>query len=259
MTLAILQSAELIQQGAEARVYRAQLHPSQPPIIVKHRFSKKYRHPSLDISLTRSRIIGEARALLRCLKMGITVPGIRFVDADEGLLGIELIEGPSIRRVLGGGAEAEEEEDSAAPATTESTDMEQSNEHEDLLETLGLAKNDLMTMIGKELGKMHTADVIHGDLTTSNMMLRSIASEKESKPQIVLIDFGLSFQSSMVEDKAVDLYVLERAFNSTHPESESLFQIVLDSYAKEIGKAWVPTKRRLDEVRLRGRKRSMVG
>jgi tRNA A-37 threonylcarbamoyl transferase component Bud32 len=43
----------------------------------------------------------------------------------------------------------------------------------------------------------------------------------------VLIDFGLSYVSSLVEDKAVDLYVLERAFASTHPDSEPWFDAVL--------------------------------
>lgn len=75
----------------------------------------------------------------------------------------------------------------------------------------------------------------------------------------VLIDFGLAYTSSLVEDKAVDLYVLERAFSSTHPASEPLFASVLQAYAKRMGKAWHPVSKRLDEVRLRGRKRSMVG
>jgi TP53 regulating kinase-like protein len=64
----------------------------------------------------------------------------------------------------------------------------------------------------------------------------------------VLIDFGLSFQSSLVEDKAVDLYVLERAFASTHPASEPLFALVVDAYGRELGtKAWEGVLRRLEE------------
>ena len=64
----------------------------------------------------------------------------------------------------------------------------------------------------------------------------------------VLIDFGLSFQSGLVEDKAVDLYVLERAFSSTHPQSEALYAAVLESYSKELGpKGWTAVKKRLDD------------
>ena len=63
-----------------------------------------------------------------------------------------------------------------------------------------------------------------------------------------MIDFGLSFQSGLVEDKAVDLYVLERAFASTHPASEPLFEAVLDAYGSELGtKAWAAVKKRLDD------------
>jgi len=35
-----------------------------------------------------------------------------------------------------------------------------------------------------------------------------------------MIDFGLSSNSTMIEDRAVDLYVLERAFISTHPNTQ---------------------------------------
>jgi TP53 regulating kinase-like protein len=51
----------------------------------------------------------------------------------------------------------------------------------------------------------------------------------------------------LAEDKAVDLYVLERAFASTHPESEPLFIWVLDAYKRKMGKEWATIGRRLDE------------
>lgn len=104
-----------------------------------------------------------------------------------------------------------------------------------------------MNYIGSELAKMHLADIIHGDLTTSNMMLRHPSSTADSKTQLVLIDFGLSYQSNLTEDKAVDLYVLERAFSSTHPDSEPLFASILASYATYLGKEWPALKRKLDD------------
>ena len=63
----------------------------------------------------------------------------------------------------------------------------------------------------------------------------------------VLIDFGLAYTSTLVEDKAVDLYVLERAFASTHPQSEPLFAGVLAAYERKMGKDWTPISRRLDD------------
>jgi len=81
--------------------------------------------------------------------------------------------------------------------------------------------------------------------------------------------------STLVEDKAVDLYVLERAFASTHPDSEPMFSAVIEAYKEGMGKDWTAVERRLEDgeygipfsnlflfssaVRLRGRKRSMVG
>lgn len=131
---------------------------------------------------------------------------------------------------------------------------------------LTLLLDVLMDLIGVEIAKMHMADIIHGDLTTSNMMLRypSEAEDTSTLTQVVcrppfplfmfhphffgiqvLIDFGLSYHSLLVEDKAVDLYVLERAFSSTHPDSEPLFASVLDAYARELGVEWPAVSKRL--------------
>jgi TP53 regulating kinase-like protein len=76
--------------------------------------------------------------------------------------------------------------------------------------------------------------------------------------EVVLIDFGLASQSSTDEDRAVDLYVLERAFGSTHPRAEPLFDDILDAYRAQFKQAAV-VLRKLDDVRLRGRKRTMIG
>ena len=80
-----------------------------------------------------------------------------------------------------------------------------------------------------------------------------------SSSSIVLIDFGLASQTTQEEDRAVDLYVLERAFGATHPHAEPLFGgVVLESYAKSYKGGGMVVKR-LADVRARGRKKSMVG
>jgi TP53 regulating kinase and related kinases len=76
----------------------------------------------------------------------------------------------------------------------------------------------VMRLIGTSVGGLHASGVVHGDLTTSNLILR----EKNGEMDVVLIDFGLGSVSTSDEDMAVDLYVLERAFASTHPKSEGL-------------------------------------
>lgn len=113
----------------------------------------------------------------------------------------------------------------------------------------------LFEKIGRLLGKMHAGKVIHGDLTTSNMLLRG----EPEKLDIVFIDFGLSFSEGLPEDKGVDLYVFERALLSTHPNTDKLFDSVLRTYQDENPSEAGEVIQKLDEVRMRGRKRTMVG
>jgi tRNA A-37 threonylcarbamoyl transferase component Bud32 len=49
---------------------------------------KTYRHPTLDATLTRTRLNFEARALARCTRAGVTVPKVLWVDENAGVLGM---------------------------------------------------------------------------------------------------------------------------------------------------------------------------
>ena len=113
----------------------------------------------------------------------------------------------------------------------------------------------LAEKIGHLLGQMHQRGIIHGDLTTSNMLLQNPPENLD----LVLIDFGLSYQDNVAEDKGVDLYVMERAILSTHPNTEPLFEKLLNSYKTSYGSGCNEVIKKLDEVRMRGRKRTMVG
>ena len=111
--------------------------------------------------------------------------------------------------------------------------------------------DEISSKIGNYLGKLHSSDIIHGDLTTSNLILKpkgnlkeelkskkdalTIEDAKKEEKDLFIIDYGLSFISSKAEDKAVDIYVLQRAFVSTHPGSEFIFQKILAAY-KEANK-----------------------
>lgn len=118
---------------------------------------------------------------------------------------------------------------------------------------------ELLGEIGRAVGALHAVGVVHGDLTTSNIMLRPLDSEGGVlRKEIVLIDFGLATQAVQEEDRAVDLYVLERAFGSTHPREEAMFGVVLEAYEGSF-KGAKKVIRRLEDVRLRGRKKSMIG
>lgn len=213
----------LIQQGAEARVYRSDFFGR--PTIIKQRFVKSYRVPSLDQKLTHRRMNQEVRSMARCRKNGIRAPAVYHLDMKERSIYMEdIVEGISLKEFI------------------------RSVDRSTGTETL----SGLMQNIGKILAKMHDCDVVHGDLTTSNMIYFP------EKQELTLIDFGLSSVSALAEDKGVDLYVLERAFLSTHPNTEELFQELLQSYCKA-SKGAKGVIAKLDEVRMRGRKRTMVG
>ncbi|ORY85603.1 serine/threonine protein kinase [Protomyces lactucae-debilis] len=226
----------LIKQGAEALAYRTLYNDKVA--LRKHRPKKTWRHPTLDKRLTRHRIRSEARILALCKERGMAVPELYHTNERTSDLWMEFVEGLSVR-------------DLVIQATMAK------DEHEEALKAM-------MARIGVAIASLHNENLVHGDLTTSNLMCRQPAGAEIDQVaamlqgEVVMIDFGLGATSLNIEDKAVDLYVLERAFNSTHPNSESLFAAVLEAYSTHQVKS-VDVLKRLAEVRLRGRKRSMLG
>ena len=108
-------------------------------------------------------------------------------------------------------------------------------------------------MVGETIGRLHEGELIHGDLTTSNMMLGEGG-------EIVLIDFGLGSVSGGVEDRAVDLLVLERTVQSSHPTLDSiLLPKVWEGYLSVGGEWGGEVMGRLEAARIRGRKRECFG
>eukprot|EP00730_Choanoeca_flexa_P004512 TRINITY_DN11718_c0_g1_i2.p2 TRINITY_DN11718_c0_g1~~TRINITY_DN11718_c0_g1_i2.p2 ORF type:complete len:220 (+),score=36.08 TRINITY_DN11718_c0_g1_i2:142-801(+) len=210
----------LFKQGAEAKLYHGTICGRE--CVVKERFSKGYRHPTLDTSIRAKRTLQEARAIAKCREAGIPSPCIYSLDKENGLLYLELIDGQTLKDHL--------LSTSLSPAD----------------------KAVVAKAVGKMLGVMHKQQIIHGDLTTSNIMRRP-------NGDLVMIDFGLSTVSTLGEDKAVDLYVMERALISTHPDSEQLFADMLEAYASNGGKSAKAVLAKLDDVRARGRKKTMLG
>ena len=102
----------------------------------------------------------------------------------------------------------------------------------------------LMKELGEDIALLHNNDIIHGDLTTSNFIF---------KDKIYFIDFGLSFFSHKIEDKAVDLHLLKQALESKHYEFwEDAYKVVLDNYKKKADKGEEIIER-LEKVESRGR------
>jgi len=249
---------QLITQGAEALIYRTTFLTPDQFIALKYRPKKSYRHTILDARLTKARILAEARVLVRCRKEGVIVPSVLGLDWEEGWLACEWIAGRTVRVVLDEWLEKIENE--------ANTSVGQVDEGDSVKGEAKTQLESLMDRVGRTVGRLHEIGVVHGDLTTSNLMLRQNRQREENMQltvndldgEVVLIDFGLAMQSVQDEDRAVDLYVLERAFGSTHPQAEGLFKEVLRVYGESYNGAKIVLKR-LEDVRMRGRKKSMLG
>ena len=159
--------------------------------ILKKRVKKNYRVDSLDDRIRKIRTRAEANILQKSRQIGANVPKVVKINENDQEITIEKIEGPLVKDFLSAG-----------------------NYHQ------------IAQKIAQQIALLHSNDIIHGDLTTSNMIL-------DPKGNLVLIDFGLAKHSSKAEDKAVDLHLLEETLESTHTEiSEKMFAIVLKEYQK---------------------------
>jgi len=175
--------------------------------IVKDRIKKSYRLPQLDNKLRTRRTKSEAK-IINKLKSIINVPKIRFIDEVRNEITMEYISGKKL------------------------------SEHLEKLNYQQISKQ-----LGEILTKLHNQDIIHGDLTTSNMILKN--------NKIYLIDFGLGFHSHKIEDKAVDLHLLKQALEAKHfTIAKQCIKIILKNYKSEQSKLIIP---RIQVIESRGR------
>ncbi|XP_014227941.1 TP53-regulating kinase [Trichogramma pretiosum] len=239
MTYTIPEST-LIAQGAEARLYKGTYLGKS--VLIKERFEKKYRHPTLDTRLTKERIKAEARALVKAKSAGVATPTIYLVDYNRRSIFMEYIENSTTLKAF-----IDEH-------------ISKKNDVKDLIENIASA-------LGKVVAQLHAVCIVHGDLTTSNILLKDSHKLLTSQPfsdvsdQFIAIDFGLAKTESTSEDAAVDLYVLERSLSSAHAELPDLFKIIYRSYQKQFknNSRLKEIIAKYEDVKARGRKRTMVG
>lgn len=215
---------ELYKQGAESKIFSSIY--ADRKCIIKERFSKQYRHKLLDQSIRKERTKAEAKAILKCKQNGIATPVIYSLDLKECKITMEIINGQTINDYL--------------------TKLNNDKQYNDAKLT------NLLLAIGDIIGKMHSIGVFHGDLTTSNIL-------KKEDDTLVLIDFGLSHFNPSIEDKAVDLYVLEKAFSSTHSYFSHLFPVIFDGYKNAYNCKAQAIINQYQIVRERGRKKLTFG
>lgn len=157
--------------------------------IFKKRIPKGYRIKELDDKIRKLRTRSEAKILDK-LHLNVNVPKVINVNEKETSLEIEYINGKKLSEELDNFTLQEQEK--------------------------------IIKKIAKEVEKMHNLNIIHGDLTTSNMILTN---------ELYLIDFGLGFHSSKIEDKAVDLHLFKQALESKHFKNwEKLFSVFVENY-----------------------------
>ena len=179
-------------------------------VITKDRVKKSYRLSILDQRLRKQRTKKESKILEKTSTL-IPVPKLIKTD-DKEKIEMQFIEGKKL------------------------------SEHLDSLKNA----EEIYKLIGENIAILHDNNIIHGDLTTSNM----IYSTKENK--LYFIDFGLSFESNKAEDKAVDLHLIKQALEAKHfSKFELFFKAVLEGY--KLSKNFKETIKRLKSVEKRGR------
>lgn len=107
-----------------------------------------------------------------------------------------------------------------------------------------LINPELSEKVGELVGKLHSAGIIHGDLTTSNLLL---AGER-----LYLLDFGLSYFDKGLEARGVDVHVLFQTFESTHRNHQAL----IEAFKKGYQSTFIDSEgvlQRVEEIKKRAR------
>ena len=183
----------IIRKGAEANLYYGYWFGKE--VIFKHRLPKKYRIDELDKSIRTARTLNEARALIKVKNYGVNVPQVFEIDTTNSTITMKYIEGKKLKNVLAGLDDKK--------------------------------KKEYFETIGRYIAILHKNGHIHGDITTSNLIITELEN-------IFLIDFGLHEYSDSIEDKSVDLHLLKRVLISSHGKDfELCFNAFLEGYQNE--------------------------
>ena len=204
----------LFKKGAEASLYLTEWHERK--IIVKIRIPKKYRPEVLDRQIRSYRTIHEPQLMHEAKAAGVPTPLIYMVNVPLSSITMEYIEGQQIKQLL-----------NIVPKNQ---------------------RKKLCAIIGKLIGKLHLHGLIHGDLTTSNMILTP-------EGKIFFVDFGLGEKNIEVEAQGVDLHLMKRALQSTHYQFwEECFKNILFGYSSVSGvEAAEHVYEKIKEIERRGR------
>jgi len=181
--------SNMLEKGAEANIYPGEWMGRD--VLLKERVSKSYRIEEIDHRLRKRRTKGEAKLLHLAKTCGVTTPLVYDIDKENKTITMEYIPGKPVKDVF--------------------------NESE-ISQIKIICKK-----VGEKVARLHNCGMIHGDLTSSNLLLKD--------GEIVFIDFGLGKISDLVEDKGTDLLVFKKALTGIHYDiAEDCFQSILEGY-----------------------------
>jgi len=206
-------SSKIIYKGAEAEICLSSYMGKK--VVQKKRIPKSYRIKEIDSLLISTRTKEEAKLISEARKYGVSVPIIYDVDLKNGIITMQFVNGVRIKDILNNLDE--------------------------------IQRKRICTKIGESIAKLHNNNIIHGDITTSNMILLD--------DKIHFIDFGLGSKNIEVETKGVDLHVLMEAFESTHSKYPKCFDYVIEGYKKENCKDSDEVIKKINDIVKRGRYR----
>ena len=204
---------KILYQGAEAIICKTKYMDFD--VVEKRRIKKSYRIKNIDDRLISFRTKEEAKLIMESRKYGVSVPIIYDVNLEKGIITMGYIKGDRIKDIL--------------------NDITEEERHR------------ICKKIGNSIAKFHNNNIIHGDITTSNMIL--------SDDKIHFIDFGLGEKSTEIETKGVDLHVLMEAIESTHSKYSNCFNYILEGYKEELKQDAGLVIRKIEEIVKRGRYR----
>ena len=201
-------------RGAEADLFLTTVGPWKA--VVKRRVRKKYRIQQLDQRIRSERTIREANALGDAKKAGVRAPSVLRVDMEGFVISMSFVDGAIARSCL---------------------DQLSSRE-----------QSSVLLEIGQQIGALHEAGIVHGDMTTSNIII-----SRNGLPFI--LDFGMSAHSTDPEDRGTDLHLLQRSISTSHSlDSRRSEKLIHKGYRRELGdKQAVVTFLRQREIARRGR------
>jgi Kae1-associated kinase Bud32 len=199
--------------GIIARGAEAILYKDEAGDLLKERVKKTYRIAEIDDMLRKRRTKNEASLIRKARSAGVCVPQV--IEEEKFVLKLEYIDGKKVKDIF---------------------DKKNCKE--------------ISEKIGMSVALLHNFDIIHGDLTTSNMIIKNkvkndakqndarSASNNFTSFDLYFIDFGLGFISKRPEDKATDLYLLHEALESTHFDiMKNAWKIILKAYIENYGEA----------------------